>query len=114
VIHIVVFQSLVVGGWADQKPREIPDQHIDNPAALAYAFGLPPPPMTKFELPSTWRREGSARPGASSAASSRDGIVLAFRGGDYVQIGKIRIMQEGDKIHDRDPVNESDFYKLGL
>lgn len=114
MIHVVLYEALVVGGWADAKPRNIPDQHIDNPAALAYAFGLPPPPLTRFDLPSTWRRGGSDRTSSRSGASSRDGLVLALREGDYVPIGKIRIMQDGDKIHDRDPVNESDFYKLGL
>jgi len=94
------------------SPPEVLFRAVPNMehATLCRAFGLDA--MCRFDVPESFRREGSQRAGLSATRREISGFV--FRGRDGSDpIAKIAIAREGDKFRDRDPESRADFERLG-
>lgn len=77
---------------------------------LCRAFGLDPA-SHRFDVPESFRREGSQRAGLSATRREISGFV--FRGTKTDPVAKIAIAREHDKFRDRDPASRADFERLG-
>lgn len=81
-------------------------------ATLCRAFGLDA--MCRFDVPESFRAQGSQRVGAGRHQSARECSGFVFRGPKGSDpIAKIAIVRDGDKFRDRDPLSRSDFERLG-
>lgn len=110
--RIVRFEQLVVGGFAETKPRRIAEQWIGHAAALCHAFGLPPPPATRFDLPRNWG-EPSGRLQEGMVFELRADPSNPERPPEYQPIGKVTLMREGERVRDDNPLDARDFYRAG-
>jgi hypothetical protein len=79
-------------------------------ATLCAAFSLDQ--MCRFDVPESFRVQGSQRAGLSETRREISGFV--FRGPKGSDpIAKIFIARESDRFRDRDPLSRSDFERLG-
>lgn len=103
--YLVRFERLAEACFAKTLVRAVDQPFLADHGTLCRAFGLDPI-RTRFDLPKTWASGGS---GAGSACA---GLVEFHDGEAYRPIGKIAIFREGERVHDRDPLNARDFYNL--
>jgi hypothetical protein len=113
--HVMVrFDMLVKDESTGTKARLFDERYLCDHGTLCRAFGLDPV-RTKFDLPDSWRGLGSQRgDGRHGGGRIRNGLVLFYdhEKRDHVEIGKVTIMREGEKIRDVDPLDPSAFYDL--
>jgi hypothetical protein len=94
-------------------PNEILFRAVPNVehGTLCAAFGLDPVTFW-FDVPESFRREGSQRAGLSASRREISGFV--FRGPKGSNpVAKLSVCREGDKFRDRDPMSRADFERLG-
>ncbi len=66
-----------------------------------------------FDVPESFRREGSQRAGLTSRRLEISGFVFQGPKGASDPIAKISMVRESDKFRDRDPLSRQDFERLG-
>lgn len=90
------------------KWRAVPDLRH---ATLCAAFGLDPATFW-FDMPHSFRQEGSQRAGLASTRREISGFV--FRGPKGTEpVAKLFLARESDRFRDRDPLSRADFERLG-
>lgn len=95
------------------SPPEVKWRAVPNVehSTLCAAFGLDPASFW-FDMPESFRREGSQRAGLSRTRREISGFVFRGpRGTDPV--AKLFLARESDRFRDRDPLSRSDFERLG-
>lgn len=92
------------------KFRAVP--RIDH-GVLCRAFGLDEATYW-FDVPESFRAQGSQRVGAGRRDTRREISGFVFRGPKGTDpVAKISIARESDKFRDRDPASRADFERLG-